>query len=67
MCLSEIWTRFDILLSTKKVEYSLFLELDESVTLIWVLSVCVAKEFINILWKTFSRTYKFFNDTLIHY
>ena len=66
MCLSEICTRFDVLLSTTKVEYSLFLELDESITLIWVLSVCVTKEFISILWKTFSRTCNFFNDTLIH-
>ena len=32
-----------------QVEYGLFLELDESITLIRVLSVCVAKEFISIL------------------
>ena len=63
MCLSEICTRFDVLLSTTKVEYSLFLELDESITLIWVLSVCVTKEFISILWKTFSRTVSF---SMIH-
>ena len=43
-CLSEIWTRFDILLSTTKVEYNLFLKLDESITLIWVLPVCMTKE-----------------------
>ena len=62
LCLSEICRRFDVILSTTKVEYSLFLQLDESITLIWVLPVCVAKEFISILWKTFTRTCKFFND-----
>ena len=41
LCLSEMCTRFDVLLSTTKVECSSFLELDESVTLIWVLPVCV--------------------------
>ena len=66
LCLSEICTRFDVFLSTTKVECSLFLELDQSITLILVLSVCVAKEFISILWKTFSRTCKFFGDTIIH-
>ena len=49
MRLSEKYTRFDVLLSITKVEYSLFLELDESITLIWVLPVCVAIEFISIL------------------
>ena len=39
LCLSEISARFDVMQSTKKVQYSLFLELDESVTLI-LLSVC---------------------------
>ena len=43
LCLSEICTRFDVILLTTKVECILFLELDESVTLIWMLSVCVAK------------------------
>ena len=65
LCLSEICTRFDVFLSTTKVECSLFLELDQSITLILVLSVCVAKEFISILWKTFSRTCKIFSDTII--
>ena len=41
LCLSEMCTRFDVLLSTTKVECSSFLELDQSITLIWVLSVCV--------------------------
>ena len=41
MCLSEICTRFDVILLTAEVEYSLFLELDESITLIWMLSLCV--------------------------
>ena len=39
--LSEMCIRFDVLLSTTKVGCSSFLELDESITLIWVLSVCV--------------------------
>ena len=39
LCLSEISARFDVMPSTTKVEYSLFLELDESVTLIFI--VCV--------------------------
>ena len=64
LCLSEICTRFDVILLTTKVECSLFLELDESITLIWMLSVCVAKKFISILWRTFSRTSKFFSVTL---
>ena len=33
------FARFDVMLSTKKVEYSYFLELDESITLIFF--VCV--------------------------
>ena len=65
LCLSEMCTRFDVLLSTTKVECSSFLELDQSITLIWVLSVCVAKEFISVLCKNFSRTCKFFHDTLL--
>ena len=32
LCLSEISAIFDVMLSTTKVEYSLFSELDESVT-----------------------------------
>ena len=39
LCLSEITTRFDIMLSTTKIEYSLFLELDESITLIFIVYV----------------------------
>ena len=32
LCLSEISARFDVILSTTKVEYCLFSELDESIT-----------------------------------
>ena len=39
LCLSEIGARFDIMLSTTKVKYSFFLELDESISLISI--VCV--------------------------
>ena len=38
--------------------------MDKSVTSIWVLSACVAKKFITILWKTFTRTCTFFNYTV---
>ena len=39
--------------TTTKVEYSLFQELDESITLIWVLPMCVAKELISFFVERF--------------
>ena len=39
LCLSEISARFDIMLSTTKVKYGLFGELDESISLIFI--VCM--------------------------
>ena len=50
------------MLSAIKVEYSLFMELDESTTLLW-LFLCVAKEFISILWRTFTELINF---SMIH-
>ena len=42
LCLSEISAIFDVMPSTTKAEYSLFLELDESITLIFI--VCVRQK-----------------------
>ena len=39
MGLSETSARFEVILSTTKDEYSLFLELDESITIIFI--VCM--------------------------
>ena len=39
LCLSEISARFEVMVSTTKVKYSLFSELDESISLIFI--VCV--------------------------